>query len=141
VVFWIVCLVAAVLFFVAMPALDRQLGDMELAIRVIKYAALGGSWLAFLRIRSIYRLFREGIEVQGIVRGQKYFNHGQRVTCEYVYDGRPYSMLVDPGSHEPIPGVDGQSMVRLLLDPKNPGYAVVRDMFASVNSEGSTSTR
>lgn len=131
VVFWIVCLVAAALYFVAMPALDRRLGNLAFAIQVIKYTALGGLWLAYLRVRSIYCLFHDGVEVIGIVRGQKYLRHNQRISCDYVFHGRSYSMLVDHGSSEPIPGVEGQSVVHVLLDPENPRFAVVRDMFAA----------
>lgn len=129
VVLFVIAVIAAVTVFSLLRTVDPLTQAMPIWMRLLKFTGVLGAFLIYVRVRAIYRLFAEGTEVKGTLRGQKYLAQNHRVTCDYTVAGRSYSMLVTVDCDDPVPGTDGQSVVTLLVDPRDHARAIVRDMF------------
>ncbi len=87
-----------------------------------------------IRIHFFYVLYKRGVEVPSTILEYSYHTKGARIQYEYIYDNKKYCKGNSLSYTFKINDFHEGQEVILLVDPKKPTMAVIKDIYFSGHS-------
>ncbi len=122
-VFWGIAMGMAVV-----NSLDGKAQDLTMVVIASVGTAVCGPFLV-IRLRSIFAIFRDGVEVDGVVTSVEFYRDRGTVEFTFPWEGEVWSVSRAIHKTDRTTALKKTQAVVVLVDPTNPKNAHLRDLF------------